>query len=671
MRRRLVSAAVLLAAGCGLVLVRPRADQWSPPVEPARAIGTLGRESCAQRDPLRQAFFGDLHVHTAYSFDARSRGMLSTPDDAYRFARGEPIGLGPFDDAGVAARTAQLERPLDFAAVTDHAEWIGEVVLCTTPGSESYDSEGCQVFRGEKPVGGLIARLSGRDSPMLGVIGLGGRKRDVCGPDSVYCRDSLESAWRSIQRSAERWYDRTSACEFTTFVGWEHSYSPSQTKVHRNVIFRNQVVPELPISSLEEPEAVGLWERLAALCNDGDSGCEALTIPHNPNASNGRLLRIADAGSAEERLRRNQLRARLEPLVEMMQVKGESECAPGLDGIVGEDELCGFEKIRATLPEPPADCGDGVGTGAMFGDGCLSRFDFVRYAVAEGMRERRRSGVNPLRIGFVGSTDTHNATPGDVEEHSYQGCCANLDSTLQQRLGPQPDFGGRPRAARNPGGLMGVWAEENSRDSLFDAMQRRETFATSGPRLRPRFFGGWEFPADLCDRADLVERGYAEGVAMGGILPAPAGAAPVFVAAVARDPGAPGQPGGLLDRLQIVKVWPDDSGDIHQRVFDVAGRVAENRRGAAPSVDLATCAPRGEGADQLCAVWTDPEFDPALDAAYYARVVENPSCRWSWRECLAIAEAERPAVCSDPLIPRTIQERAWTSPIWFAAPEGR
>ena len=214
---------------------------------------------------------------------------------------------------------------------------------------------------------------------------------------------------------------------------------------------------------------------------------------------------------------------------------------------------------------------------------------------------------------------------------------------------------------------MGVWSEENSRDAIFDAIERRETFATSGPRITPRFFGGWGFGLELCDDPGLVAAGYAGGVSMGGVLtPAEqSGLAPTFVASVARDPGTPEHPGGRLDRLQIIKVWYGEEGGFHEEVHDVAGRLASIESREPASVDLETCQPEGRGYDQLCGVWSDPAFDPDRAAAYYVRVVENPSCRWSWRACLAIPEAERPAGCSDPAIPRVIQERAWTSPIWF------
>jgi hypothetical protein len=664
-----LSASILVAvvAACAHLALRPSADNWVPKGAPADVRAPVAREACTDREPLRQAFFGDLHVHTAYSFDARSRDMLSTPNDAYRFARGETIGLGPFDEDGRGTRKARLARPLDFAAVTDHAEWIGEVTLCTDPDSAVHRSDSCRAYRGEIPA---VAPFPGMGPPrrMYGILGVTGRKKEICGADAKLCRAGLLSAWQDIQRAAERWYDRSSSCSFTTFHGWEHSYSPGQSKVHRNVIFRNEIVPELPISSLEEPDAIGLWDELDNVCGGTGTACEAVTIPHNPNVSNGRLFRIGYRRERiEEQRRQASMRARMEPVVEMMQVKGESECRNGMYGVVGaEDELCDFEKVRGLGNASFPDCKEGIGTGALAGRGCESRLDFVRYALIEGLREEQRVGVNPYQFGFIGSTDSHNATPGDVEEYSYQGCCANLDARSEVRLSPEPLFAGRSNAARNPGGLMGVWAEENTRDALFDGIQRRETFATSGPRLSPRFFAGWDLPEDLCTRGDLVEQGYQQGVPMGGVLTSNGDPAqsPVFVASVTRDPGAAGHPGGLLDRLQIVKVWYGEDGGFHQEVHEIAGRVAQDPEAARASVDLATCQPRGSGHDALCGRWQDPSYDASRTAVYYVRAVENPSCRWSWRECLRLSEAERPSTCEDPAIPKLIQERVWTSPIW-------
>ena len=482
---------------------------------------------------------------------------------------------------------------------------------------------------------------------------------------SSRCRPVAAAVWQETQEAAEEWYDRSSDCRFTTFPAWEYSASPGQSKVHRNVIFRNEIVPELPISWIDQPLAEGLWRELRARCLDTDTGCDVLAIPHNMNLSNGRAFdlwyRDRPIAAQEEAAR---LRARIEPIAEMMQMKGESECRNDLWGVAGgADELCDFEKIR-TLTNPD-DCEGEIGKGAMRGKGCQSRVDFVRYAVIEGLREGTRLGVNPFQIGFIGSTDTHNANPGAVQEGNYQGSRGAEVATPEQRLAYSTEKSPmKNEILRNPGGLAGIWAEENSREVLFDAMRRRETFATSGPRIQPRFFAGWDLPNDLCDRADFVEAGYAHGVPMGGELaPRPDGAGtPTFLLSAARDPGDENFPGGLLQRMQIIKGWVGDDGLFHQSVHDVAGTYPNGA-----GVDLDTCEVSGPGYHNLCGQWRDPDFDPDRPAVYYARIVENPSCRWSWRQCLTLPENERPSGCSLAALDKVIQERAWTSPIWFSS----
>lgn len=652
-------AGIGLATGCIEDWGEPPKVDWQPPSAAAQAHPET-REACRERSPQRRAWFGDLHVHTALSMDAWVRDTRATPDDAYRFARGEAVATGPLDASGRPSLMRQLARPLDFAAVTDHAEYLAEVARCTRPDSDVHDSTRCRIFRGETSV--PIPGLSPLARRMIGLSGWG-RPGTLCGEDGSVCRDTLVSVWGELRDAAERHYDRSAACSFTSFIGYEWSYSPARSKVHHNVIFRSAAVPELPFSWIDTPTPERLWSRLRDECNDRGVGCQALVIPHNPNLSNGRSFAIPwrDAPPAEQR-RRAALRAEFEPLVEMMQIKGESECRVGLSGVAGDpDELCRFEKIRD--PSAPDDCGDATGSGAMRGNGCVSRLDYVRYALIEGLREEARIGVNPYRFGLIGSTDGHRGAPGDVSERAAIAAAGAGMWTPEQRLGPEIVFAGATIAHRNPGGLVGVWAEENTRPALFDAMRRREAFATSGPRIRPRFFGSWSPDPSVCEDADPVGRADAAGVPMGAVLPErpDASAAPSFVVQAARDPGTREEPGGLLQRIQIVKGWVGDDGLLHQHIVDVAG-TAEN--GA--EVDLATCTPRGRGAATLCGTWRDPDFDPARPAVYYARILENPSCRWHWRDCLTLPEDARPAECSDTSLPKTIQERAWTSPIWYS-----
>ena len=665
MRSVRLLALALVLAGCDIAGLQSGNPEWQPPSEPAVAQPLPAREPCADRDPDRRALFGDLHVHTGLSMDARSRDVVNEPHDAYRYARGEEILVPPLGKDGVGTRPLRIDRPLDFAAVTDHAEYFGEVHLCTTRNSSAYDSDACRIFRGEEDSWlAWILGLKGWPAKMIGLYGRDGRNTEICGDDFKPCRKAAKSMWELTQQAAAAYQDNSAACEFTTIPAWEYSRMPERTKIHRNVFFRNAIVPELPISWIDAETEVQLWERLRERCVDTGSGCDVITIPHNPNLSNGHIFTLEYQDlPLEQQKAYAELRASLEPLVEMMQIKGESECQEGLRNVLGNDELCDFEKIRGVGAQAPENCeGNERGAGGMNLEGCVQRLDYARYAVIEGLREEQRLGVNPFRVGFVGSTDTHNAAPGAVLESAYPGTSGVMDDTPQKRLGEGPQLSMQAKdTKRNPGGLAGVWAEENSRDAIFDALKRRETFATSGPRIQPRFFGGWNLPDDLCGRADIVKQADGSGVPMGGMLPpAPtADSAPVFLASALGDPGTKQNPGGLLQRLQIIKGWYE--GDtFHQAVHDVAGNA---HNGA--SVDTDTCRVSGPGWRELCGGWRDPDFDPAQPAVYYARVIENPSCRWSAWQCLDFPAGEQPRACTDPNVPKVIQERAWTSPIWY------
>jgi hypothetical protein len=673
MRAKILALALLLLA-C------PQAQEPEPPAAPEAAEAATVpsatapsgrpysevREACAARDATRNAYFGDFHVHTAFSMDAYTWDLRATPDDAYRFARGEELRLPPLDAQGNPTRAIRLERPLDFAAVTDHSEWLGEVSLCTRPGRPAYDTPACQVYRGEREpevTGSPMGRMGQRAAALgsrggVAVVDAGASKLD-CGAGGATCLAAARSVWQEIQAATERAYDRSSQCRFTSFHGYEYSATPELSKVHHNVFFRNAQVPELPISWLDQPSVWGLWTELARQCLDAGSGCDAVTAPHNSNLSNGRMFFVdyRDLPAAQQ-VERAKLRARIETLVEITQIKGDSECRNGLYKVMGgSDEQCDFEKLWYG-PEAPPDCEEGTGKGALAGQGCQSRLDFVRYALIEGLREAARIGTNPYKLGFIGSTDTHNANPGDTEESSFDGWAGISDDEPLERLA-----GGRRAigsTGSNPGGLVGAWAEENSRDALFDAFQRRETFGTSGTRIQPRFFGGWSYEDGLCDDPELLAQAYAGGVPMGGDLPAlpAAGGAPSFLVSAARDPGTATLLTNPLERIQIIKGWAGEGGEMHQAVYDVAGE----KSAAGP--DPASCEPP-PGRGQLCAVWRDPAFDPAQRAVYYARVLEVPSCRWSTRQCNALPAEQRPPACSESGLPRTIQERAWTSPIWY------
>jgi hypothetical protein len=604
------------------------------------------REPCADHNPLRNLYWGDLHVHTSYSFDAWLNDVRVDPAGAYRFARGQAVGLPPLGADGVGTRMVALARPLDFVAVTDHAEYLAEVDGCTTPGSAIYEMPRCVTYRAGTNTS-LVAFGLGLDGEMPR------RFSDLCGQDGLDCPAAAAAVWERMQAAAEAAYDRTSACELTTFVAYEWSGSRGLSNLHRNVIFRSARAPAAPLSHFEAPTALELWRGLREQCQEGLPGCDVLSIPHNANWSNGNLF-IPTAPEGEDAAAVAALRGQMEPLYEVFQHKGDSECMNGLSGVMGlEDEACEFEKLRQA---PFDDCGDGAGVQGILGNGCVSKLDYLRGILIEGMKEERRLGVNPYRLGVIASTDTHNGTPGLVAEEAFPGHFGSRDDQPALRL-----TGTIPVDPRdNPGGLVAVWAEDKSREAIFDALRRREVYGTSGPRIALRVFGGWDLPEGLCGQADLVAVADSAGVPMGGVLPAPSGdQGPVFVVSALADPGGGGDVSRALDRVEIVKGWLDAQGQGHVAVTTVAGG------GALAAVDLSTCAPAAGGSASLCAVWRDPDFDRAAPAFYYVRALEQPSCRWSTRDCLALAEAERPAACSDPGIAALVQERAWSSPIWF------
>lgn len=624
-----------------LSLVLPSCSRDKPAsVDSASAAGPAPEIPCDSQDPLRQLYWGDLHVHTGLSFDAWTYEVRLTPEDAYAFARGEPVRLPPLNGRGEGTREVRLSRPLDFAAVTDHAEYYAEIAGCTTPGSAIYATSVCADYR-EADVAAVQAfgvRLA-NDEPQ--------RFEELCGDGGINCDRDGRSVWKAVQAAAEAADDDSSACDFTAFTGYEWSGATGVSNLHRNVIFANEVVPATPISYFEETDPWQMWARLDEQCLQATDGCDVLAIPHNANLSNGWQFRVAypagmdDADAAA-------FRARMEPLYEVYQHKGDSECVNGLSGLLGaEDALCRFEDFSR---DDATDCAGEPGALGMTANGCIDRTDTLRGILAAGLEEEARIGVNPYRIGVIASTDTHVGTPGAVEEDAYSGHLGNIEDDVEERL---REHGLVPGGFMDsPGGLVAVWADQNSRSSVFGALRRRETYGTSGPRIAVRFFGGADLPDDLCDDAELVARADAAGVPMGGQLAA-SGGVPRFVVSAQADVVP-------LQRVQIVKGWTDATGQSHIEVVDVAGGESE------AGVDLETCEPRSTGSQTLCGVWTDPDFDPAAPAFYYARVVEDPTCRWSWRDCLSLSEEDRPALCEDGRMPRTISERAWTSPIWVS-----
>lgn len=623
---------------------------------------------CLDQSPLGKAYFGDLHVHTSYSSDGWMWGVRLTPQDAYRYAFGETVMLPPNDATDlVGTRPVKIDRPLDFAGVTDHSEFLAESRICIDDSFEAYQSEFCQTYR--VSVGRHIPLAMRIFSPMPW------RDPELCGDDGDLCKQVQRSVWQDTIDAAEDWNDSSEGCQRTTFIAYEYSSHRMGSNLHRNVIFRNSVVPPNPISYIEAPREWKLWEKLQENCLDSETGCDVLAIPHNSNISNGRMFAVDYPGASplKEQAARAALRNRVEPLVEIMQHKGDSECRNGVGALLGAvDELCDFEKFENMAFE--ATTGDASEVGECYdgpladyvphkGPDCLSANSFVRDALTTGLKEEQRLGVNPFKFGLTASTDTHNGLAGGVTEKTFEGHIGMGDNTPSKRTAWSTEIPGN--SSNSPGGLIGVWAPENTRDALFDAMKRKEVFGTSGPRIQPRFFAGWNYPENLCDDPEMLIKAYRGGVPMGGDMrPPQQQQSPRFLVTALADVDTEQMAATPLQKLQIIKGWIDDEGNNQQRIFDVAG---DGNNGAA--VDLDSCEQQGKGFAQLCAVWSDPEFDADKRAVYYLRAVENPSCRYSAWACAMMPEDQRPADCQLPEVRRSQQERAWSSPIWYT-PEG-
>ena len=597
-QRCVLSVMLLFALGCSdrsgtetLGDGRSTSSQADPTDGEQPAVGA---EASPSANPLRHAYFGDLHVHTRYSLDAFAFGTRVDPDAAHEFAKGNAI-------THPAGFDMQLDRPLDFLAVTDHAEYLGH------------------------------SASSWSDRPELD-------------PDLV------RSAWSEIVASANRHNDPGT---FTAFIGYEYtSGGGGGENLHRNVLFRGDRGPEALFSRLDSINPEDLWSTMDTW---RAAGLEVLAIPHNMNGSDGRMFEYEnfEGGAIDEAY--VQQRTLNEPIAEITQIKGTSETHPALspNDEWADFEIMAFKVAPWNVPSKPEG-------------------SYVRDALRRGLTIEAGGVGNPYKLGFIGSSDTHVAAGGFREEDQL-AWSAMLSAEATQR-GSVPadaetvDDGSGRAYAPGPGmrygasGLAGVWAEENTRASLFDAMRRKETFGTSGPRIRVRFFGGSGIRALDMSAPTLVSAAYEQGVPMGGDLRgATTDAAPAFLVWVVRDPmRAP------LQRAQVVKGWMED-GATHERVYDVAcsddlavdpgtHRCPDN--GA--QVDLETCDITADvGAAELKTIWTDPEFDPGEPAFYYVRVLENPTCRWSTWDALRAGVAPRLD------FPATIQERAWSSPIWY------
>lgn len=649
---QITSALAIIASGVYLGGCYPAEPEIAPFTYNVPVIDEPTR-TCNQSDPNKLPFFGDTHIHTAWSLDGYSQDTRVLPSDAYSFAKGNQIDLPPYDQNGQALRNAQLDRPLDFAMVSDHAEFFGDAALCTNPDSTVYSHKECVIYRNK-----------GKDLTFSFNLKLASPQNNtsrmyICGAGGKNCYNHSITLWQQTQLAAEAAYDRSNDCSFTSFIGYEWTGNPIANitevqNLHRNVLFKNAVVPARPFDYISTPYPEQLWSKLSAECKDLDTGgenCDVLTIPHNSNMSNGLMFAQTNRYGQPFNASYVQTRALYEPLVEVVQHKGSSECFAG-----GNDEQCGFEYI------PYGD----LGSGTLGLTNPPKANSFIRHALKEGLALKSNLGTNPFKYGMIGSTDTHIGAAGNVAESTYHGNGGAFKTGETAEAVPTT-FVDDP--FYNPGGLAVVWAEQNTRSSLFAAMQRKEVYATSGPRHILRFFGG-NYAPTACGDADPVATGYADGVPMGGDLPALTNAAPRFLVSALKDSGGAATD---LQRIQIIKGWVDSNGVRQEQVFDVAG---DANNGA--SVDPQNCNTIGTGASQLCAVWEDPSFDANEEAFYYARVLENPSCRSVAYQCQNLGVTydangactnSPPAgmeACCDGSAPLTGQERSWSSPIWHS-----
>jgi hypothetical protein len=605
---------------------------------PARAAEDSITYSPYARDkyPAR-VFWGDTHLHTSLSTDAFGFGVRLGPEQAFRFASGETV-------TSTRGQQVRLSRPLDFVVVADHAESLGVMEL---------------VRRGDERI--IVDELAAEWHRLLNGSAadqLEFRKRFLSREtrhlafqklDELATEALQKSIWKNTIGIAEH-FNRPG--QFTSLLGYEWTSAPGGSNLHRVVVFRDggdRVGSILPFSSYDSEKPEDLWQYLGDY--ETTTGGQALAIPHNANISNG-LMFPSDSsfgGSSVDR-RYAETRMRWEPVVEVTQIKGDGEAHPLLSP---DDEFADYETWDA-----------GNFEGSPKTDAMLPH-EYARSALRIGLQVEQSEGANPYRFGMIGSTDSHTAL-ATAGENNFFGKHSGVEpgpDRWKNAVGKSGDrvVLGWEQAAS---GYAAVWATDNTREALWDALKRREVYATTGSRITVRLFGGWYFEAEDALGPELARVGYAKGVPMGGLLPAGgSGKAPGFLVAASRDPM-----GANLDRIQIIKGWVDAKGESHEQVYDAVWSNAE-RRGADDSgrlqavgntVDAASASWENSiGAAELATVWHDPEFDPGQRAFYYARVIEIPTPRWT------AYDAARFGVTMDDKVPMVTQERAYTSPIWY------
>jgi hypothetical protein len=612
----------------------------------------------ADRSAAREVFFGDLHVHTDYSFDAFAFGTIATPYDAYRYARGEPL-------AHPGGFQMQLRQPLDFYAVTDHAMFLGAVKAAADTDTDFSKLDYVQDINNlNAPENMNIDTILQRRKVFSTFLPETIQKVQDGSLDEDVLNAIAQDAWRDSVAAANAFYVPG---KFTTFVAYEYTSSTDDRgNLHRNVVFqRADKLPAMPFSRFHSQDPEGLWDWMDGL---RAQGIESLAIPHNSNGSNGHMFALTDWGGAALDSTYAEKRMRNEPLVEITQVKGTSETHPLLSPT---DEWADFEimpyRVATTLYSEP-------------------QGSYVRKALLDGLMQEQAGLGNAFKFGVVGASDSHTGAISD-DESNFFSKVGLLDSTSALR-GSTPlaaaDVAVRQEAGATnlkeiggstyqsgafetwgAAGITGVWAEENTRDAIYAAFRRKETFATSGPRIQVRFFAGYDLEIDSLNDSSSLSVAYNRAVSMGGELPVRGADSPEFLFWAAQDAKS-----AKLQRLQVIKGWLDN-GIAREKVFDVAcsddGTVDLQSHRCPDNgarVDQHTCAiSQGVGAGELSGRWRDPEYDPAQRAFYYVRVLENPTCRWSTWDAIKAGVPPRED------LKVLIQERAWSSSIWLV-PDG-
>lgn len=585
-----------------------------------------------------RVFWGDTHLHTSNSVDAFGFGVRLGPEEALRFARGEEV-------TATTGMKAKLARPLDFLVIADHAEAMGATkALYDAPRIMIRDERMRRWYdmMHEGPAGSQQAMAELLDA----------RGRNDLPPalmDADAAAERTQSIWKDHLKTVERYNEPG---KFTAFAGFEYTLMQGGNNLHRNVIFRDgidKVGKVAPLDPTYKETPHDIWDYMDAY--EKSTGGRVLAIPHNSNLSNGLMFELTAPGGGPMTAEYAKRRARLEPVVEITQIKGDSEAHPFLSS---NDEFAGFgvagwELNNLLMLEPKKN--------EMFAG------EYVREALKRGLQIEAQTGANPYKFGVIGSTDSHTAlATGDEDnffgKHSGNEPNANRANEAQNLGTREGRFGWHYLA----GGYAAVWAKANTRAAIWDALARREVYATTGPRMTVRFFGGWDFKGDDL-KGDWVRAGYQRGVPMGGELASKPGARPSFIISALKDPI-----GANLDRVQVVKGWIDKAGKTQEKVFDVVWSDMDGKRKAAggkvPSVGdtvnvAAATYQNSIGAPTLATVWSDPEFDPKLRAFYYVRVLEIPTPSWP------AYDAVRFKVKLNPEVRVKQQERAYSSAIWY------